>query len=143
MNTNEVINFIDTYCLPKPGETMASIRARLTGKEVALTPYDQLMMQEIIPIIEAGGYELDLLRSPSCCPGVVRCRFVFWYFCRAKYPFIPLAVIGRFVGKEHSDVLYGIRTVNNIIDTKNKEYAELINRITTKTVLKWNAKELH
>jgi len=55
-------------------------------------------------------------------------RMLVWYFCKEKFPKVALSRLGGFYNKDHSTVIHGIKTVNNIIKTE-RVFREMVQKL--------------
>jgi len=54
----------------------------------------------------------------------IMARFFYFYLCRSNAKGYSLQYVGSLVGKDHATVLYGIRQVENYLETKDPMFME-------------------
>lgn len=69
---------------------------------------------------------------------IVMARQLSQYIVKEHASFLTLSYVGmRVAGKDHATVLHSIKVINNIIETKDKEYFPIVRDAVNNILLKW------
>jgi len=69
---------------------------------------------------EVVNISVDKLKSPSQARTVTEARFLYFYISRELYPKVAYEFIGDLVNKSHANVIYGVKTINDLNDVDHK-----------------------
>lgn len=77
---------------------------------------------------------------------IILARQLSQYIIKEHASFLTLSYVGETVaGKDHATVLHSIKVINNIIETKDKEYFPIVRDAVNHILLKWkiDSKQFH
>lgn len=90
------------------------------------------MLRKIFDIVcDVAEMKEDYIRSECRERELVAARFIFFHFAK-KETGKSLIKIGNFINKDHATVLYGIRKVKDMIETKEPFYTDLYKKTQQK-----------
>lgn len=93
----------------------------LSGEESS----KEMKLEDIINTVsEVSGASVEEIKSRSRKPPLPLLKFIYYSIAR-KYTFHSLGSIGNFTGADHSSILYGIKTLNNLLDVEDKQATNL------------------
>jgi len=94
------------------------------GLDASEKPSDAVITTIIFSAVEiVTSYSYDTLTLKKRKRSMVHARQLIFYFLK-KYTSYTLKNIGKFFGKDHTTVIHGIQTINDLLYVEDKEILE-------------------